>query len=375
MTFLDLFAGIGGFRLGLELAGHECIGYCEIDKFARRSYYAMHQVKETEWSATDVTNIKANEIPKANCWSFGFPCQDLSVAGKRKGIDGKRSSLFFTITGLLAQLEEKNRPDYLLIENVRNLLSAGKGFDFARLLVTLAEVGYNAEWCVINSSSYVPQNRERVYIVGHHRERCTRKVFPLPGENGVDSTGNCKIRQIGHIIKGKIKNPQAGRVYDPQGISPCLSTCSGGNLQPYIPILTPDRIVKRQNGRRVKTPGEPMFTLTAADRHGIVFPRRHFIDLNPDAVITRNARCLTARYHKGVTNRKGEGSGVAYLFYRPADIRIRRLTPLECFRLQGVPDEYFFRAQKVNSDTQLYKQAGNMVTVPVVHTLGTRMKV
>ena len=107
MTFLDLFSGIGGFRLAMEQAGHVCVGHCEIDKYANQSYIAMHKPRECEWYADDITRVRAEDMPRADCWCFGFPCQDISIAGKQRGFAGQRSSLFFTVTGLIrGQAEE-----------------------------------------------------------------------------------------------------------------------------------------------------------------------------------------------------------------------------------------------------------------------------
>ena len=119
MKFLDLFSGIGGFRLGMEMAGHECVGHVEWDKFAQASYMAMHNVKEDEFIGWDIAKIRADELPRADCWCFGFPCQDISIAGKQSGFRGHRSSLFFTVTRLIRDLEEEDRPKYLFIENVK----------------------------------------------------------------------------------------------------------------------------------------------------------------------------------------------------------------------------------------------------------------
>ena len=140
LTFLDLCSGIGGFRLGLESAGHKCVGYCEYDKFARASYEAMYDT-EGEWKAHDVTKLKPGDVPYADIWCFGFPCQDISVAGKQIGFQGNRSSLFFRVMYLIGQLEEENKPTYLFIENVKNLLSVNGGWDFARLLIEMEQGG------------------------------------------------------------------------------------------------------------------------------------------------------------------------------------------------------------------------------------------
>lgn len=205
MTFIDFFAGIGGFRRGMELAGHKCIGFCEYDKYAYMSYVSMHlltaeqrealsdlglkerqkeimkdEYRNGEWYANDIRKVDANDIPAADCWCFGFPCQDISVAGKQTGFKGNRSSLFFRVMYLLGQTAEEKRPHTLFIENVKNLLSVNGGWDFARLLVEMDKAGYDAEWSVLNSKDFgVPQNRERCFIIGHLRGRSGRDVFPV----------------------------------------------------------------------------------------------------------------------------------------------------------------------------------------------------
>ncbi|RNE05601.1 DNA cytosine methyltransferase [Lacticaseibacillus paracasei] len=332
MKFLDLFAGIGGFNLGMEQAGHQCVGWVEWDKFARQSYQAIHNVKGV-WNASDIRTVTASELPRADCWCFGFPCQDISVAGKQKGFTaGKRSSLFFTVTGLIRDLGEEDRPSYLLIENVKNLLSINRGIDFLKLQIELDEIGYDVEWDVIDSAEVVPQHRERIFIVGHLRGRRTRKVFPIIRKGGKADKPDKEIKQIGNIRDSKSfgGNQQVGRVYGIDGIAPTLSTMQGGGQEPKIaiPVSSPDIIVKNQNGRRFKENGDPEFSLTVRDRHGIL------------------------------TN----------------GMKIRKLTPLECWRLQGFPDWAFNRAREAGlSDGQLYKQAGNSVTVPVIKAIADRM--
>ena len=141
MKFVDFFAGIGGIRLGLEQAGHECVGFCEWDKYARAAYKAMYDT-EGEWESHDVRTIESYNIPDADLWCFGFPCQDISVAGKQKGLqEGERSGLFYEIMRLLAGRRKEDRPRWLLVENVKNLLSIGNGFDFARLLIEVGGTG------------------------------------------------------------------------------------------------------------------------------------------------------------------------------------------------------------------------------------------
>lgn len=410
LTFIDLFAGVGGFRRGMELAGHRCLGFCEWDKYAARSYLAMHcmneeeyalvktlnqkqaakyvdtvvknRVMKEEWLRGDINEVQAGEIPKSDVWCFGFPCQDISVAGKQQGFEGSRSSLFFRVMELIEGTAESSKPSYLFIENVKNLLSVNGGKDFLRLLIKLDELGYDAEWQVLNSKDFgVPQNRERVFIIGHLRGRCTKKIFPVQG-----SVGKGIIKQVGNFMTSKTReNPSQGRIYDVSGISLCLTKMDGGHLEPSIvlpsfcdmsygagldlredcsallsryykgisnrrrettgicvPVLTPDRVNKRQNGRRFKENGDPMFTLTSQDLHGVLLK-----GCNADNFIWSDKyKCYVA---------------------------IRKLTPLECFRLQGWDDKYFEKAKSVNSDSQLYKQAGNGVTVNVIQVIAEKM--
>ena len=214
MKFIDWFAGIGGFRKGMENMGHECVGFCEFDRFAVASYTSMHlltdeqrdylmtlplkqrqkeilneEYRNGEWYALDIRRVSADDIPDADCWCFGFPCQDISAAGKQLGFTGNRSSLFFRAMYLLGQLKEEKRPNVLLIENVKNLLSVNGGWDFARLLIEMDRGGYDAEWQVLNSKYHgVPQNRERCFIIGHLRGRSRREVFPFTG-GGAEAAG------------------------------------------------------------------------------------------------------------------------------------------------------------------------------------------
>ena len=410
MTFLDLCSGIGGFRLGLETAGHKCIGYCEYDKFARASYEAMYDT-EGEWKAHDVTKLKPGDVPYADIWCFGFPCQDISVAGKQRGLVGKRSGIYYNIIDLLKGKEESVKPSYLLVENVKNLLSINAGFDFASVLSEMDEAGYDCRWQVLNSKNFgVPQNRERVFIIANLRSRGRREILPLTGENAA---------ALNQLIGGM----QGYRVYGTDGISATLVGNAGGvgaktglyfidqsNHDPKItdtarcltarytagmtnhtamnsavlevhPVLTPERMEKRQNGRRMKEDGEPMFTLTSQDRHGV------YVCEKVDSVKVKNATKagyevaregdgINLAYPDSETRRGRVGKGCSQTLDCSGQMgtlmrggRIRRLTPRECFRLQGFSDELFDRASAVNSDAQLYKQAGNAVTATVAYAV------
>lgn len=318
MKFIDFFAGIGGFRSGLEKAGMECVGWCEFDKFAQKSYRAMYDT-EGLWFGDNVTKVKGSELPKANLWTFGFPCQDVSIAGKQKGLKkGTRSGLFYEMMRLLDECEE-NKPDWIMCENVKNLLSIDNGIGFLEVVGEMAERGYTVEWKVYNSKDYgVPQNRERVYIVGHYGELPGQSLLPIRRES---------TATLSQIVGGS----QGERVYDGNKIS-CTLSSQGGGCGAKTGLYT-------------------------------------FVDINKKGSVqtTDTARALLARYSKGQPNRTAECSGV---LESDESIRIRRLTPRECFRLQGFTDEQFDKAAAVNSETQLYKQAGNAVTVNVVEEIG-----
>lgn len=426
MKFLDLFAGIGGFRLGMEAAGHECVGFCEIDKFARKSYKAIHDT-EGEIELHDITTVTdefIRGIGSVDVICGGFPCQAFSIAGNRRGFEDTRGTLFFEVARFASIL----RPKYLFLENVKGLLNHDRGDTFETILRTLDELGYDVEWQVLNSKDFgVPQNRERVFIIGHLRGGSTRTIFPLSGNDKATDCKQPKIKKIGNIRKkGK---SQSGDVVSVDSLAPtlCSTTTQKDPLKIAIPVLTPERPEKRQNGRRFKEDGEPMFTLTSQDRHGIVvagkLPGNHDQNsrvYNPRGLaptlstmqgggqepkIIQKARgfnkgaqhsiaptlssnsyqennhvkiydfynkskkeivgTLTASGHQG--NTKAGTFGISDGF------RIRKLTPKECWRLQGFPDWAFDKAQEVNSNSQLYKQAGNSVTVNVIAEIAKRL--
>lgn len=373
MKFIDLFSGIGGFRLAMEQSGHECAAFCEIDKFARKSYKAIHDT-EGEVEMHDITTVSDESIRGIGDIDIicgGFPCQAFSIAGKRRGFEDTRGTLFFEIARFASIL----RPRYLFLENVKGLLNHEGGATFETILRTLDELGYDVEWQVLNSKDYVPQNRERIFIIGHLRGECTRKIFPF-GTNDKEINQKYRIKKIGNIRKKGIS--QSGDVVSVDGIAPtmCSTTTqkdptkilikdnttlgyaeatagdsvnlshpnsktrrgrvgkgvantllTGESQGVVIPIIKPTRGESTQNGRRMKEDGDDMFTLTAQDTHGVY-----------------------------------DG------------LRIRKLTPRECWRLQGFPDWAFDQAKEVNSDSQLYKQAGNSVTVPVIYDIARRLE-
>ena len=259
--------------------------------------------------------------------------------------------MFFEIARIAKEIE----PRFLLLENVKGLLSHDKGRTFAIILSTLDELGYDVEWQVLNSKDFgVPQNRERVFIVGHSRRFPRREVFPITRSSG---------QALTELTRGLA---DAYRVYDPAGVARTLKAEAGGvgaKTGLYaVPVLTPDRLEKRQNGRRFKEPGGPTFTSTSQDRHGVLVGQRTGVKE------VEVGYTLDANYYKGLGGNQ-ERTGVV------EGVRIRRLTPLECFRLQGFPDEHFHNAKAAGvSDSQLYKQAGNAVTVNVVYEIARRFQ-
>lgn len=304
MNFLDLFAGIGGFRLGMERAGHKCVGYCEIDKYARLSYNAIHNT-EGEIDYKDITEVTNEEFRKlrgkVDVICGGFPCQAFSIAGNQLGFEDARGTLFYEI----ARAAEQVKPRYLFLENVRNLLSHDKGKTFERMLKILDELGYDAEWQVLNSKNFgVPQNRERVFIIAHLRGERTYRVCPIArGVTRVSNEGSIdKIYKVREAVK-------AGY--------------SLANVGDSINFSHPNS--KTRRGRVGKNIAN---TLLTSDEQGVVL----------------------------------------------SDYKIRKLTPRECWRLQGFPDWAFDKAQAVNSNSQLYKQAGNSVTVNVIEEIAKRLK-
>ena len=377
MKFIDLFAGIGGFRFGMESAGHECVAFCEIDKFARASYKAIHNT-EGEIELHDITTVTDDEIRNighVDAICGGFPCQAFSIAGHRRGFEDTRGTLFFEIARFAAIL----KPKYLFLENVKGLLNHDKGDTFETILSALDELGYDVEWQVLNSKDFgVPQNRERVFIIGHLRGQRGRKVFPIGGKDekssaerlGINILGNTKnpngtaqgTRDIVHDPEGIVgtltasdyKGPkqvaipneikkygvlqpnfnQSGVVYETDGISPTIRTMQGGGLEPKIRV----REATKQGYAEA----------SVGDSVNLSHP---------------NSKTRRGRVGEGIANTlvTGDSQGVVM-----PNFRIRKLTPRECWRLQGFPDWAFDKAQEVNSNSQLYKQAGNSVTVNVI---------
>ena len=339
IRFFDMFSGIGGFRAGLERAGgFTCIGHCEIDKHADKAYQTVHNVKESEVFYEDATQINTGTMPDFDLLCGGFPCQAFSIAGKRKGFEDARGTLFFEI----ARVARAKQPAYLLLENVPGLLSHDGGRTFASILDTLCGLGYSVEWQVLNSKDFgVPQSRRRVYIVGYLDPECAGKILPVRET----SAETLKL-----LLDGRLDS----RVYDPAGISRTLLAQAGGaggktGLYAVGPGRKTVLLIKEatKSGEKAAYPGDSI-DLSYADRN----TRRGRVGKNI-------AHTLNTSSSQGVLTEGG---------------RIRRLMPRECFRLQGFDEKQIDRLLSVDSDAQAYKQAGNAVTVNVVHALGLRIK-
>ena len=335
IRFIDMFAGIGGFREGLTRAGgFTCVGHCECDKHAERSYRALFDCKG-EWYIEDARNADPATMPDFELLCGGFPCQAFSLAGRRQGFGDPRGTLFFE----LARLAEARHPRYLLFENVPGLLSHDGGRTFAAILDALDRLGYGVEWQVLNSKDFgVPQSRRRVYIIGFLDRRCAGKILPF-----TTATAAPAARRLG------------------EGFPVKEATKTGYKLA--YPGDSIDLGYTTTNTRRGRVGHGIAHTLTTSPNQGVLC----FVDMNENPDCTAIARCLTAKQNSGIHNHKREASGVL------CRNRIRRLTPRECLRLQGWQDDRIDKILAVTSEAQAYKQAGNGVTVNVVEAIGRRL--
>ena len=345
-----MFSGIGGFEKGIlqAIPTAKIVFSCEIDKYARQIYQKNFGVEPYG----DIREINAADVPEHDILVAGFPCQDVSIAGKREGLCGARSGMFFEIIRILRE----KQPRIVFLENVRGLLSSNKGWDFARVLIELENVGYTCEWQIFNSKNHgVPQNRERVFIIGHLRGAGTRPIFPItennrpandvrgPATNTITARYGQSYATGSYIVENRLNtsalnNPTHSndRIYDPSGVSPALNCAEGGNRQPLIVC---DSGQERKDQMRSDVIA-PLRANTGAGYNNIVVPK--------------TAGCLTGGGHSG-----GHHSDMTIL---KTMYGARRLTPVECERLQGFPDGW----TEGISDTQRYKCLGNAVTVNVV---------
>ncbi len=394
IRYFDTFTGIGGFTKGIEQAyenihnRHEaerasevlrgmvpnasgehvqgtptCIGYSEINKYASQ-IYAKHYPDHINFG--DITKIDADALPDFDLLVGGFPCQAFSIAGKRRGFEDTRGTLFFD----LARILRAKRPRYFVFENVKGLLSHDSGSTYKTIIATLSELGYDVEWKVLNSKNHgVPQNRERVYIVGRIGGVGGRKVFPLGEDDGeaVELSGQhsntLTTRYYGgqangtYVGEGKLDAQEIvqlnkpkhsnDRVYDSSGLEPTLNTMQGGNRQPFvkIPEATKQGYAEAQIGDSIN-----LSVPNSSTRRG--------------RVGKEVAQTLDTQMQQHTLSK---------------DMRIRRLTPTECCRLQGFPDGWTKygineKGETVEiSNSQRYKVLGNAVTVNVVEDVMSKL--
>ncbi len=369
IRFFDLFSGIGGFREGLNRAGgFTCVGHCEVDAHADKNYRLLFDT-EGEWFCDDARAIETGRMPCFDLLCAGFPCQAFSIAGKREGFADARGTLFFEI----ARLAEARQPAYFLLENVPGLLSHDKGRTFHTILSTFWKLGYHVEWKVLNSKDFgVPQSRKRVYIVGYLDGRCAGKILPFPETNGT-------------ALIQRVPGCQGKRVYDPNGLSRTLTSGTGGMggktglYEVGVPIKEATRKGYKMaypgdsidlgyaglNSRRGRVGQGIAHTLTTGSQQGTL----QFMGASPAGTEARKGgRSVEAPEETLSTITAADRQGNAY------HGRIRRLTPRECLRLQGYHDGQIDRIIGDTSDSQLYKQAGNGVTVNVIEAIGRNLR-
>ena len=497
LKYLSLFSGIGAPEKALKNLGieYELIGFSEIDKYAIKSYCAIHNVSE-ELNLGDITKIDIKSLPKdIDFITHGSPCTDLSLAGKEAGADkgsGTRSSLMWNSVEIFKHC----KPKIILWENVKNLLSKKHKHNFDAYIEDLNNLGYTSYYKVLNAKDFgIPQNRERVFTISIRNDINKEFKFPEPFDNGIrlkdllekevdekyyintekanklieEFKANNKNNEQKILVCGKLNSSQDGIVCNPNGISPTHVAGHGNCPKVVCPCITPDRLNKRQNGRRFKTNGEPMFTLTAQDRHGILETNTlNFIGGIGEKDIVGDNKSLSRNYPQGnrvydsnniACSQTANGGGIGgktglylvgnldikgneqikrvyseegisptlntmqggntqpkvmykvrqatkqgYAIAEEGDsinleqpnsttrrgrvgnkiantltcscnqavvneYRIRKLTPLECYRLMGFDDEDFYKASALNSNSQLYKQAGNSICVNVLEEI------
>ena len=387
ITQLDLFSGIGGFHVGFERAGFKVKSYfSEIDKHAIAVY--KHKFKDAEYVGS-VIDIDGNKLPRIDLITFGSPCQDFSLAGKRKGMGGERSSLVLEAIRLI----DECRPSVFVWENVKGTFSSNNGADFAAILQAFANIGgYRLEWQLLNTSWVLPQNRERVYLVGYSTKpgRNWRGVFPIGGSNEKDN-----VKRI-EVVGDRGTGGQQGLVYGDQGLAPCINAHSSNDpvkiketlkvksatKQGYevaeegdsINFSNPDS--KTRRGRVGKGKAQ---TLDTGANQGVVQPYHDIEigDIRYDEGGFRPRKNGIAPALVGSNDKSGTPN--CSILKNNSTYRIRRLTPIECERLQGFPDNHteygiYDGEVKKMSNTQRYKQCGNAVTVDIVALVAEAVK-
>lgn len=348
LRFFDLFAGIGGFRLALERNNHICIGSCEIDKYARETYkknFGEYPIY------TDAKNIIHKHVPDFDILCAGFPCQAFSFAGKRHGFEDIRGTLFYEIV----KLAKAKQPKLLFLENVKGLLNHDNGRTFSTILSTFDALGYDTEWQIINSKYFVPQNRERIFIIGHIREESSRKIFPLGDCNRINDETRRETQSEGSRVRSRYS-----RTIDANYLK------GGGSrtMIAYSKTLRRGKWARGEDSVEIRYKEGISNTLLGGDgcsaQATMTLVGEPKIDyINPTASQGYRVARPTGIGQTLAANAGGLGAKCGLTTQYD---RIRKLTPKECERLQGFPDDW----TEGVSDSQRYKQCGNAVTVDVV---------
>ena len=373
MKFIELFAGIGGFRYGLEETnriqgdrssrslygrsekglhrriqkstpkepwGFDCVWSNEYDKYASQIYKKHYGECDTR----DIRTVKASEIPSHDLICGGFPCQSFSIAGKRQGFSDTRGTLFYEIL----RIARFHRTPYLFLENVKGLLNHDQGQTFSVILESLDELGYDCQWQVLNSKNFgVPQNRERVFIIGHLRGQSRPEVFPIGESNQVPNEESDRKTQTTHPIRAGYKAGQGGNDY------------IAHNTGNYLKEMTKNQ---SQGARVYKSSGISQTISSGGGGMGAKTGLYAVGGLQENAAKMKDQS-------PALTEAMGKGGGHTPIIV-PEDMKIRRLTPVECARLQGFPDDWCADL----SDTQAYKCLGNAVTTNVISAIGKKLR-
>lgn len=398
MKFIDICSGIGGFRSALEKHGHECVAFAEIDKFAKQSYRAIYDT-ENEEELDDITNVTDEHFRlyrgQVDIITGGFPCQAFSIAGNRRGFEDTRGTIFFHIARAIKEIQ----PSYVLLENVKGLLSHDKGRTYGTIVQALDELGYFIEWGLFNSKYWgVPQNRERVYILVTRKDVWKEpKLFNLLKqqtsvntrlvdilETDVDESyylSEEKTRKLtlNEDLSGKLNQynfAERDRVHSVNKVSPTLNTMQGGDRQPKVAIIG-NTSNTHHNAHNVHDVNGLSPTIAARDYKGAkqiaireATKKGYTEAMEGDSVNTSFPNSKTRRGRVGKQVAQTLQAGEVNQGVVTNDIRIRKLVPIETWRLQGFSDEQFYKAKNSGvSNSQLYKQAGNAVTVNVVDAI------